>query len=71
MNVPSADQPPAGYSEGYSADVDAIRGQEYPLLNGRKFTYNLAGYCLSPLIRSVGRLVRDYIFGSRWHNTLC
>ncbi|EPS30524.1 hypothetical protein PDE_05476 [Penicillium oxalicum 114-2] len=33
MNVPSEDQPPAGYSEGYSADVDAIRGQEYPLLN--------------------------------------
>lgn len=32
---PSSTEPsPAGYSHGYSADVDTIREQEYPLLNG-------------------------------------
>lgn len=30
------------YSQGYSADVDIIRGQEYPLLNGTNVL------CLSP-----------------------
>ncbi|KAJ5480682.1 Molybdenum cofactor sulfurase [Penicillium diatomitis] len=33
MTSSNADQYPSGYSEGYSADVDIIREQEYPLLN--------------------------------------
>ncbi|KAJ5175086.1 Molybdenum cofactor sulfurase [Penicillium canariense] len=34
MTVPTgAEHPQAGYGQGYSADVDTIREQEYPLLN--------------------------------------
>lgn len=32
--VTNAENPPAGYGRGYSADVDTIREQEYPLMNG-------------------------------------
>lgn len=34
MEHSSTEPPLAGYGEGYSADVDTIREQEYPLLNG-------------------------------------
>lgn len=33
--IGSAEQTSADYSRGYSADVDAIREQEYPQLNGK------------------------------------
>ncbi|KAJ5201997.1 Molybdenum cofactor sulfurase [Penicillium cinerascens] len=31
--IANAENPPAGYGRGYSADVDTIREQEYPLMN--------------------------------------
>lgn len=31
---PRTERPPAGYCQGYSTDVDAIRENEYPLLKG-------------------------------------
>lgn len=34
MEPSSIEKSRAGYSHGYSADVDTIREQEYPLLNG-------------------------------------
>jgi hypothetical protein len=34
MAPPSTESPGAGYGQGYSADVDTIREQEYPLING-------------------------------------
>lgn len=34
--VENAEQTPTDYSRGYSADVDAIREQEYPQLNGTR-----------------------------------
>lgn len=32
--IANAENTLAGYGRGYSADVDTIREQEYPLMNG-------------------------------------
>jgi hypothetical protein len=52
------------YSQGYSADVDVIRDQEYPLLNGTN----------AQLLHSIHTdhyYIRNNILGLCGDNTLC